>query len=888
VITMSYTNIPFTNIGFKELPMEAGDGYANTDIPQVRVDYTELSHLQKGKDATHKHIKSDFAVIDCEMNGNMGDLIIWGVTIYKVRGDKTPTRTGMKPRLDKEGNHMKQGERWLFDDDPTKHPFTYCEEHKDLKRKKKATAEKCPKCVRDKKNLKSYGKFVMQSENRKLYRVQAWGYPHQMGFLWNLLDTWGIETVYSHWLSADFTALMTSQFGNNFMQHFCQQPEEGQAPYGNILFRGSGVLQATLDIAPFINTYQREVLGKKNFTWGKNAYVHKTKKWEWTEKNEIKWVDSIALFNSALSKVGEMCGFAKGKTPEKFCNGEFTDEELFKSITNEDVEYMIQDCDVVFQGINFLWNTLKNDLDYHSTELTLTAGTLGVQMIAHNHIHNLYPAELKKWEADKKAYGQKPSKLFRRKPKSWKYEVNWGEKVEPMVLDDLFRGLDVFKGGRTQVFNDNEAKKPMFGIDANQMYCSVQNDEDNKFPDPFNMKKVETIDNCLWLMNDLNQIGAINIHWKRPASHSIGVCATRTEEGSLDWNRTEATQWVTTVEYKLMLDEGYDVEIVIDENNGMCAMLAPALPYNPHILTKQWYELRNEFKAAGNHAQYVLKVLTSSSAFGKYVEQNQSELFMTEADFYSMDDCDDYTFSPVGSLDNNAGQWGIAKQNVMRRSGNTIVSMGSFITAYARKDLYLAAKAVGFENVYYCDTDSLKHSNAEYGNFKDLRNLDAATTATIPTKTYSGETVPILGVGLGQWKVEQQYDYWLSVKPKQYKYHATWDEDCGNCDKWELRIKGVSINKTFEEETGLEANVNKQALNEWKQMKPVTGTFSFPTVVSLKVGMRKQNRPEPKKPKNMTKKDGNPTQSALKWEQKFSEWKQRPKAGDWKITTKEV
>ena len=224
----------------------------------------------------------------------------------------------------------------------------------------------------------------------------------------------------------------------------------------------------------------------------------------------------------------------------------------------------------------------------------------------------------------------------------------------------------------------------------------------------------------------------------------------------------------------------------------------------------------------------------------------------------------------------------------MRRSGNTIVSMGSFITAYARKDLYLAAKAVGFDNVYYCDTDSLKHSNADYGNFKDLRNLDAATTATIPTKTYSGETVPILGVGLGQWKVEQQYDYWLSVKPKQYKYHATWDEDCGNCDKWELRIKGVSINKTFEEETGLDANVNKQALNEWKQMKPVTGTFSFPTVVSLKVGMRKQNRPEPKKPKNMTKKDGNPTQSALKWEQKFSEWKQRPKAGDWKITTKEV
>ncbi|MHC4950483.1 MAG: hypothetical protein ACYTEU_05780 [Planctomycetota bacterium] len=882
---MTWQNIPFTHIGVKTWEQCAGEGYANTNVPRCQVDYVDLKTLQSGKDATHKHMMSNFAVIDCEMNGNMGDLIIWGCTIYKVYGDKTPTKTGMKPKLDDDGNHIKIGNNWQFVKDETKWGWSYCEEHKDLKKKKKATAEKCPKCKR--KKPKNYGKYVVQTKNRKLYRIQAWGYPHQTDFLWYLLLKHKIETVYSHWHSADFTALMTNEYGNNFMQHFCQAPEEGQAPYGNILFRGSGVLQAKLDIAPFYNRYERKRTGNKEYTFERDIYNRKTQTWEKTNRFDIEWRDSIALFNCALSKVGSMCDFPKGETPKKFTEGQYTDEQLFTMIDDDDVNYMIQDCDVVFQGINFLWSVLKNDLGYHSTELTLTAGTLGMQMLAHHHVNTLHPAELNKWNKDKKAYGQKPSRLFRRKQGHWKYEANWDDDSDAKEYDDWFRELDVFKGGRTQVFNPTEANQPMFGIDANQMYCSVQNDTDNKFPDPFNMKPCADLDTFTWLYGQ-GQIGAVHCHWKRPANHSIGVCATRTEEGSLDWNCEEATQWITTVEYQLMVDEGYEVEVIPCPIKDKVALLAPPLPYNPHQLTKKWYEARNAFKAEGNHAQYVLKVLTSSSAFGKFVEQNQSELLMTEADYYSMMDCDDYTFSPVGECDDESGQWGLVKSKIMRRSANTIVSMGSFITAFARKDLYLAAKAVGFDNVYYCDTDSLKHSNAQYGNFKDLRNLDAKTVASIPTKTYCGETVPILGVGLGQWKVEQQYDYWHSPKPKQYKYHATWDEDEEDCDKWELRIKGVSVNKTFEHETGLEADKNPKELKKWKQQKPITGTFAFPTVMSLRVGMRKQNTKQPKKPKQMVKKDGTPTQSALRWEKAFKEWKQRPKAGDWVITEKEV
>jgi hypothetical protein len=92
------------------------------------------------------------------------------------------------------------------------------------------------------------------------------------------------------------------------------------------------------------------------------------------------------------------------------------------------------------------------------------------------------------------------------------------------------------------------------------------------------MKPCADLDTFTWLYGQ-GQIGAVHCHWKRPASHSIGVCATRTDEGSLDWNCEEATQWITTVEYQLMVDEGYEVEVIPCPIKDKVALLAPPLPY---------------------------------------------------------------------------------------------------------------------------------------------------------------------------------------------------------------------------------------------------------------------------------------------------------------------
>jgi hypothetical protein len=55
------------------------------------------------------------------------------------------------------------------------------------------------------------------------------------------------------------------------------------------------------------------------------------------------------------------------------------------------------------------------------------------------------------------------------------------------------------------------------------------------------------------------------------------------------------------------------------------------------------------------------------------------------------------------------------------------------------------------------------------------------------------------GNELGQWDLEQEYDYWFSVAPKQYKYHAI-EEDGKPCDKWKARIKGVSTSQAESQE----------------------------------------------------------------------------------------
>ena len=103
----------------------------------------------------------------------------------------------------------------------------------------------------------------------------------------------------------------------------------------------------------------------------------------------------------------------------------------------------------------------------------------------------------------------------------------------------------------------------------------------------------------------------------------------------------------------------------------------------------------------------------------------------------------------------------------LKRADGTANAMGCYITAYARINLYEIGIQLGADNLLYCDTDSWKHTNSDL-------------------------ICPNEGTAMGDWALEQEYDHWESVAPKQYKYHAV-ENDGVVCDKWKVRIKGCSM-----------------------------------------------------------------------------------------------
>jgi hypothetical protein len=872
------SSIPFPNIkAAKPHPKHKQDAKMP---PQVQVSYADLEGVNK---IDTKYLpKLPMAFVDCEMAGDMDKLVIWGCSIYYIDGDKKPTFVGADIIKDNNGEYLTDPAtgKYLFKENKEKWPFEYCDEHKALKRKKIEKAKACDKCVRVKP--KKYGKYKTEVSNRRLYQVNIWGYHDELDLLWLMLEKYGIKTVYSHWLSADWTAIFTKEYPDTpLLKVFTQDPDE----FSKLLFRGSGLLMSRFDAAPFITRSHKNLLKRSpKYEYKRKAYDYNEKKFVIKKDYPIEWKDSIGLFNCKLSVMGEMCGFPKGETPQKFMGG-YTVKQLETMIDANDVAYMLTDCEVIFQALVFFWNILKQDLKYHSSQFTLTAGSLGQQMIAQNHCSVVYPKLLDEWEKEKKAGKNppKPAKLFRKKPKSWKYVANWPEKsrvdkitkLSPQGIDDLVRTLDIFKGGRTQVRDNSVHTKPVFGIDANQMYCSVQNDEGNAFPNPLEPFTCDNPTIVKKLMDDKE--GAVFCSWKRPAHDTFGIVSVRNKTGGLDWTHTESEgTWVTLPEYREMVKEGYQPIIKTDDSmrTPICAILCARLPYNPHEITKTWYQKREEMKKAKNKGQYVLKVLTSSSAFGKFAEQNQSEIIVDEATF-ACQMSDEWSFSKVENGSGDNGGWGIAKKNDMERSDTSMFLMAAYITAYARLSLYRTAKSVGFEHVIYMDTDSLKHTNASFDTSK-------------PQCDYNGKPMDLMGTGLGQWKTEQKYDYWCSTKPKQYKYHAVWDEDAGACDKWVLRIKGVSVAKAYEHHTGLKIADDPKKYQKWLEAQPLTGKFSYPQVLSIKQGTRKNAARKPTAPKKLHKKDGSPTQAALDYEKKMEKWNERPNIGQWVVVEKEV
>lgn len=499
--------------------------------------------------------------------------------------------------------------------------------------------------------------------------------------------------------------------------------------------------------------------GKKYF---RRIYDYREKRYVSVNDYPIEFRDSAKLLPMPLAKLGESIGYPKGKTPAIFMQ----EKPLYMQIKSEDVEYCVRDCEVLFFSLQVFYKQVKA-LGYHGRDLPLTAGTLGAQMIARANIDECEGA-------------RKP--LFQKKEKSWKYEAI----VDDWELDNICRYAMV--GGRTQVFNSNIIKCEAYGIDANSMYPSMMTNADLFFPDFRTMSAIKKI-------KDLKDAitkgeGVVQVEWKRAEGDNLGLLAHRNDDNSLDWTKTEGRAWITFPEYRHAEAMGYTLKPV-KTNDGIYGVTCARLSYNPFQCVKKWYDLRKEMKAKKDPNEFVIKILLNAGGFGKFVERNKTKVICEEQDLPNFPH--DWKFSHVAEDDGVV--YGYVEAPNFHRADGTANIMGAYITAYARINLYEIGMSVGTEHLLYCDTDSWKHTNPEWDNKWD--NPD-----------------------LGGWKLEQVYDHWHSVAPKQYKYHATWDENKGDCDHWQARVKGASLR-----------NVEARTFD-------IEGDVTFKRVVGLKESWR--------------------------------------------------
>ena len=294
--------------------------------------------------------------------------------------------------------------------------------------------------------------------------------------------------------------------------------------------------------------------------------------------------------------------------------------------------------------------------------------------------------------------------------------------------------------------------------------------------------------------------GCAYVKWTRAAEDKVGLLPGRDEDSKLNWALNEYVGWVTFPEIRRGLELNYLFEFLIDPETGWAGVVMPTLPYNPFECLQGWYNERLKMKAKNDPREFAVKILLNAGGFGKFVERNQDRLITTEEVWASMDP--EWEFSAVAG--NDALMYGYAT-GTFHRADTTANIMGAYITAYARIELHRVLMEIGFENLLYCDTDSAVFT--------------------------TDDRLKLEGVNLGEWKLEQVGDYWWGAAPKQYKYRQTWDEENGECVKWNARIKGCSL-RNAANYLGIDYGLFCEEID-------LEGTVTFERVLSIKESWRK-------------------------------------------------
>lgn len=485
-------------------------------------------------------------------------------------------------------------------------------------------------------------------------------------------------------------------------------------------------------------------------------------------RSNIEFRDSLHLLQAPLRAFG-----SKGITPEKFINKNHPHFGLHGKITEEDIEYCVQDCVILKNALIELRSLYREWTGKVDAALPYTAASMA---------HKTWSARY--WSED------------------WKWTGSNGRNHLSTKIDkeaDASARL-AYYGGRVQVFcEEGELYENVASFDRNSKYPTIMLNEE--LPDPTSTRK--------FFINRLEIIREKKyLYWGKftmEGDDSRAFLPSKDEDGRRDYTQKTFEGYLCSPEVERALDCGWKI---IDGEDLYYAEKT-VRPFKEYV--EFFYSMRMEMKNDDDERQQLIKILLNS-LYGKFGQKGGYKQLLTPEEINGVLNnpktiiCENEFGCLEGYEDEEGNLWEVCYWSADsdhiylqcytedEAPEHSCFQWAAFITSYARVQLDEAIEAMGDNyEVLYTDTDSV-----HIAGFQE------------------GDTVPLeLGKKLGQWEIEgvkwtdgsyypvaREARYW---EPKAY----TWANEAGAL----IKIKHKGCNRS----TG---DLTKQQFNEsviqWK------------------------------------------------------------------------
>lgn len=440
----------------------------------------------------------------------------------------------------------------------------------------------------------------------------------------------------------------------------------------------------------------------------------------------VEWRDSTDLMGMRLAQIGDSLGLPKGETPEEYILG--TVEE----VTPEHIEYCVLDCEILRQSLLGLEAEFTGWCNKApgSIQLPRTAASMSYRVWS-----------TLSWPD---GWGYSKDGKFNRCGRCWDDH------------NDAF-GAAYF-GGRVQLLGEpGEIIGPLRSMDENSAFSSVMLEEE--YPD------IEDVQRCMGtprILHDMLSLPdrVLVADVTMEAGDAPRFLPGITKDGRRDWDQPTFTGFLAQPELEHALELGWELKSV--------RMIHHARAIRPFVqFVEYFYNLRTEYKAAGDGRQLFVKLILNS-LYGKFGQRPMKQRIdqdhritelMQQPHFDTLYDLCFY--DAEGQLPY------LVQLNEATEPRSQWFGFAAFITSYARVRLNKAILIAG-EDAIYCDTDSVHY----------LEPAHERMLAEMP-----------MGSELGQWELEtpEPIYYGRYWEPKVY-VHFTQE-----MERVLVKHKGVSV-----------------------------------------------------------------------------------------------